>query len=505
VSTPARSPSWRVARYGALAAVLGLVGIVGIALGHALVARGFPELSPWHTLEPEGEPDAAALDAGLDLAGYLRAEQRVFAASAGELAGALDSGDASYGSRYAPDSPNHPARFAVDWNRTFERVPAQPRGVALLVHGMTDGPYSLRAIADVLHAEGWHVLALRLQRHGTVPAALLDARWEDWAAAVRLGVRHLRARQPSLPLLLVGYSTGAALVLQHELDAIERSGAATANRLVLLSPMIGLRRAAGAAPLLTLLDGIPGLEKAAWLEVMPEYNPFKYNSFPVNGGWQSWRLTRALSTQLARLQADGRLDTLPPLLTFQSVLDSTVLADAVVHELYDRLPANGSTLVLYDVNRWRTFAPAFSREPLDAAHALLRTGARRYTLQVVTNVDPSSREVHELALAPGRQVPAVRPLGLAFPPEVYSLSHTAIPFPPDDPLYGIHPRTDEDFGVRLGTLALRGERNALWVSMDQLARLNCNPFFDDLAARVRAFTAEARGSGGESRRSGPPR
>jgi hypothetical protein len=59
-----------------------------------------------------------------------------------------------------------------------------------------------------------------------------------------------------------------------------------------------------------------------------------------------------------------------------------------------------------------------------------------------------------------------------------------VPFPCDDPLYGIKPRTDEDFGVRLGTLALRGERHALQVPMEQLARLNCNPFFDDLAARV---------------------
>lgn len=491
MSTTPRSRTRRALRLGALAAALALVGIVGIALGHALAARGFPPLSPWHTLEPEGEPDAATLDAGLDLAGYLAAEQRVFEASAAALARAQDPQDAGYGSRYAPDSPNHPARFGVDWNRSFERAVDHPRGVALLVHGMTDGPYSLRAIAGVLHAEGWHVLVLRLQHHGTVPAALLDARWEDWAATVRLGVRHLRARHPSLPLLLVGYSTGAALVLQHELDAIERDGTATANRLVLLSPMIGLRRAAGAAPLLTLLDGIPGLEQAAWLEVMPEYNPFKYNSFPVNGGWQSWRLTRALAGQLARLQADARLGALPPLLTFQSVLDSTVRADAVVHELYDRLPANGSTLVLYDINRWRTFAPAFARDPLDAAHALLRTGGRPYALRVLTNVDASTREVHEVALAPGAHVPTLRPLGLAFPPEVYSLSHTAIPFPPDDPLYGIAPRSDEDFGVRLGTLALRGERNALWISMDQLARLNCNPFFDDLAARLRAFVAEA--------------
>ncbi len=33
----------------------------------------------------------------------------------------------------------------------------------------------------------------------------------------------------------------------------------------------------------------------------------------------------------------------------------------------------------------------------------------------------------------------VMPLSVAYPQEVYSLSHVAIPFPPDDDLYGRHP------------------------------------------------------------------
>ena len=31
----------------------------------------------------------------------------------------------------------------------------------------------------------------------------------------------------------------------------------------------------------------PAFAKAAWLGVVPEFNPFKYNSFPVNGARQS--------------------------------------------------------------------------------------------------------------------------------------------------------------------------------------------------------------------------
>ncbi len=53
-------------------------------------------------------------------------------------------------------------------------------------------------------------------------------------------------------------------------------------------------------------------------------------------------------------------------------------------------------------------------------------------------------------------------------------------------LYGLDPRSDEDFGIHVGMLTLRGERGALLVSAEQLNRLTCNPFFSYLQARVAA-------------------
>jgi hypothetical protein len=54
----------------------------------------------------------------------------------------------------------------------------------------------------------------------------------------------------------------------------------------------------------------------------------------------------------------------------------------------------------------------------------------------------------------------------------------------DDPLYGLKPRMDEDYGIRIGTLALHGERGALSVAAEQLMRLGSNPFYGYLAGRV---------------------
>ena len=46
------------------------------------------------------------------------------------------------------------------------------------------------------------------------------------------------------------------------------------------------------------------------------------------------------------------------------------------------------------------------------------------------------------------------------------------------------PDPSEDFGVSLGTLAPRGERNVLVASLDALLRASSNPFFPYLLQRI---------------------
>ena len=77
--------------------------------------------------------------------------------------------------------------------------------------------------------------------HGTVPAALTDIEWEDWDAATRLAVREARRRVgPSRPLHIVGFSNGGALAVKYALDAIDDQRLARPDRLILISPMIGI-------------------------------------------------------------------------------------------------------------------------------------------------------------------------------------------------------------------------------------------------------------------------
>ena len=111
------------------------------------------------------------------------------------MTAALEPEDRVRANRYFAGSPLHPGRFATDWNRSFLLEPeGEPRGVVVLLHGLTDAPYSLRHVGAHYRQRGWVAIGIRLPAHGTVPAALTRVTWEDWLAATRLAVREARAR-----------------------------------------------------------------------------------------------------------------------------------------------------------------------------------------------------------------------------------------------------------------------------------------------------------------------
>src|SRR5262249_45393849 len=107
---------------------------------------------------------------------------------------------------------------------------------------------------------------------------------------------------------------------------------------------------------------------------------------------------------------------------------------------------------------------------LDAADGnvwrILRSGdasARRYRRTLITNVNLSSLDVAGRTVAPGSTTVDVRPLEQAWPRDVSSLSHVAIPFPMSDPVYGRDETGAAPPTIRLGVLSTRGERGVLSV------------------------------------------
>lgn len=446
--------------------------------------QGGPPLRTWHLYVPN---EMRADEIGTsDWAGYLAAEQRVFDSVRREVTQKLEPEERTPLNRYFEGSPVYPPRFRQDWNRSFVLEPdGPPRGAVVLLHGLTDAPYSLRHVGRFYRDHGYVAIGIRLPGHGTVPAALTDVTWEDWMAATRLAMREARRRVPQGPVEIVGFSNGGALAMKYAMEALDDPKLARPGRVVLISPMVGITEFARFAGLAGLPALLPRFAKASWLGIVPEFNPFKYNSFPVNGARQSWRLTRALQEQVSQRAREGRLDGLPPVLTFQSVLDTTVSTPAVLDALYALLPANGSELVLFDLNRNSKLGILLSPSSETALERMLPPGPRRYRTVVVTNAVPGQDPMVARVTEPGSAETRVMPLRETYPRDVYSLSHVALPFPQGDSLYGQFPDpADEDFGVHFGTIAPKGERGVLAVSLDALIRMSSNPFFDEMLERI---------------------
>lgn len=451
-------------------------------------------LQPWHKFAPSDEYSLDQRDPIGDFAGYLDLEDSVFEqlAEAPFLQMPLASQDALM--RYSRGSAADPTDHTPNWNRSFEWPSDAPVGGVLLLHGMSDSPYSLRAIGETLRRQGYWVVGLRLPGHGTTPAGLLEVKWEDMAAAVQLAAEHLIARLDGKPLHVIGYSTGATLALNLALDALDR-GTAPPQTLVLVSPAIGLHGAAAFAQWKRRLALLPGLGGFAWLTIEAEFDPYKYNSFTTNAAEQVHRLTQSVARRLAAFQSSPRTTPFPRTLVFKSNLDATVSTPSVVSRLLNPLDPGRHELVLFDVNRYAAKSLLLIHDPQSLAIRLLGDDGLPFTLTLVTNAHPDTLDaVARRQLPFSRDISETTPLATPWPAGVLSLSHVALPFPPDDPLYGRYP-PDDGSVLFLGLMDVKGERGSLTLSADWLLRMRHNPFYgymEDVILRWLARPAEAQ-------------
>ncbi len=446
-----------------------------------------PDLAVWHEVDLDEEFTADG--AVTEFQQYLELEKRLFAQLDELVYGAEVPAPERKVLRYHLGSLADPATRPTNWNRTIELTVETPRAGVLLLHGLSDSPYSMRSLAEGLHAAGYRVLCLRIPGHGTAPSGLVRVTWEDMAAAVELAVRHLKQQVGDRPIHLVGYSNGGALAVRYALAHLENPDLPAPSRLVLISPEIGISRLASLAAWQERLGRLLGLEKLAWNSIQLEYDPYKYQSFALNAAKQAHRLTGEIRTRVQRLAGTGDLERMPPILAFQSVVDATVTATALVSDLFDPLPRGGHELVLFDVNRFVEIEPILVGDPAETMATLLRKADPSFVLTVVTNEDENSVTVIEKRWGVDADDPLSSPLDHEWPPNVYSLSHVALPFPPDDPLYGAGPFDDEQ--LHLGNLALYGERGLLRVPASDILRLRWNPFHEYLEKRMLEFLAQA--------------
>jgi alpha-beta hydrolase superfamily lysophospholipase len=470
--------------------------LVGVGLYLHYLWAG-PELRPWHRARLEAEFTAADFEQGrvTTLEQYRERERRLQDEIRTEIVDRLEPRDRGLLNRFDPGSRSDPGVWDQNWNMTFVLEPSgTPVGGALLLHGLTDSPYSLRSVGAALVRDGYRVVGLRLPGHGTAPAGLLHFEVEDLEAATELAMRDLRASLgPGRPIDVIGYSNGAALAVSYALDAREDASLPRPARLVLISPAIGITRLAAIGRIRTGISELHGFGRAAWQLIEPELDPYKYQSFSFHAAGATQRLTSTLGRRIARLADGGPVRGVPPVLAFVSTVDSTVQAAAVVDALLGRLAPEGHELVLFDVNRLAAVQPLLVSDPAPLTRRLLEQPRRPYALTLVTNAGPNTAEIEARRVAAGETAAHSQRLGLEWPRQVFSLSHVALPFPPDDPLYGYAAPVAERH-VQLGRIEVRGETGVLNVPAWMLTRQRSNPFHPYMVGRIEQWFGVAPGS-----------
>jgi alpha-beta hydrolase superfamily lysophospholipase len=471
-----------------------LLRLIGYGLTGALIVilvvyvdllESRPDLSVWHLADLDEEFTAKS-DIS-DFNQYLALENRLFAQLDKLVYDKVPQGPAYRVTRYSRGSLSDPGRLPVNWNRSFELRKDHPTAGVLLLHGLSDSPYSLRAIGERLHKGGAWVLGLRIPGHGTAPSGLVETRWQDMAAAVELAARHVRNAIGDKPFYIIGYSNGGALSVGYTLSTLTDGSLPQPSGVVLLSAEIGVDAVAALAVWQGRLGHLLGFEKMAWNSILPEYDPYKYGSFAVNAGDVAYRITAHIQSQLDALQGTGKLETLPPILAFQSSIDATVSAPALVENLFARLPPANHELVLFDINREFDTSSLLNHDPRTTFRPLLLGVERSYALTVVSNESAGSLQAVARKIAVSKEDSATGTYVGQWPSNVFSLSHVALPFSPSDPVYG-GPLAAKSDGIQLGNLAPRGERGVLLISGTDLLRLRWNPFYDYVQSRILQFT-----------------
>jgi carboxylesterase len=185
---------------------------------------------------------------------------------------------------------------------------------ALLCHGFTGSPQSMRPWAEHLADAGLTVSLPRLPGHGTRWQEMNVTRWEDWYAEVDRALTGLRARCEQV--FVMGLSMGGTLAIRLAEQRPEDVAG-----LVLVNPsLLTTRPDRHALPLLRLL--VPSVKPVGNDIKKPGVTELAYDRVPLKAAYSLSKLW---------LLARGDLDkVVQPVLIYRSAEDHVVEPDSCV-------------------------------------------------------------------------------------------------------------------------------------------------------------------------------
>ncbi|MDO9519998.1 MAG: alpha/beta fold hydrolase [Pseudohongiella sp.] len=320
----------------------------------------------------------------------------------------------------------------------------EPRTGYLLIHGLTDSPYLLSAVARSLAGRSpcSVVRSVLLPGHGTVPGDSLKVHRDEWRQITRYGVDSFRGRVNEL--YLVGYSAGATLAVEY---ADQNRDDSFLAGLVLMSPAMALPdpNVRFAPYVRWFMD---------WLGTERERDAAKYETLAINAGAEFYLLVRELGwRQMQALEL--------PVFMVVSGVDATVDVSAAADFFCEKAPRNRRHLLWYSSAN-------------DASEQLTNCGG----ISVESIVDTEHR--------------------------IVSVSHVGITIPGNDPHYGrdagyrqclhysaVAERFEQCLADDIETVY--GERSLLLDGLYDgrlMRRATFNPAFASMMQRVDCFLAD---------------
>jgi alpha-beta hydrolase superfamily lysophospholipase len=463
--------------------------IVTIIFYRAFMSKKQSDLREWHTIKPDAEP--ILNEKFLSIEDFVNRDSQYIK----ENFNKIKLNKLEHFQRYNKNSISYSFKNGNNFNASFVLDPGidSTKGVMLLLHGLSDSPYHIKDLAEHYYAKGYYVFALRLPGHGTLPSGLLDVKWQDWYKAVEWSVNKIIEKSQernNCPFYLGGFSTGAALCLHYVYEAVDENDdddddeaveMPIPEKLFLFSPAIGVDPTAKIAGWHKTLSWLDYFKKFAWLDIIPEYDPAKYNSFTKNAGRQIYLLCKENKEMMEDIIEDDEQNKLPPIIAFDSWVDATVIVDDLI-EMYQKIGLPKDELVIFDVNR--IFEPFMKKNiiensPLDIEFR--KDNAPNYYI-IANRIDDLGNYTDTVGLFKvklGEKVEEVFADEFAWPKNYYAMSHIGLPIAPTNDLYGSH--------SALSKIQAHGERDVLIITSDDLSRIKYNPFFNLMTKELDRF------------------
>ena len=147
----------------------------------------------------------------------------------------------------------------------------------LLIHGLTDSPFSFHDLSQFFYQQGFTVRTRLLPGHGMAPSELLTADYNEWQQATKFAIE--QTLNDYQQVYLGGLSTGGALIFDYLMQ--KKHVDEKIKGLFMWSP--ASKAKSDLAWLAKYIDAIPFVD---WLDLDADIDFAKYESFPYNAATQ---------------------------------------------------------------------------------------------------------------------------------------------------------------------------------------------------------------------------